>query len=209
MSFDLGNSLTEFTQMKFEAAGIVASYLGSDHYLVTALSDLKVSPTRFVVSGLGAESVSDEFIGLVRASINLVGLTFGRAAPKPPICDPDLWDHVEELVKIEAWAKIPATVVTFVEDWFRKRGGDPRTNNGLKLVGKGLFTRVLTEQPLGGEESEHEGWRFLGMGLAQAIGNLHRHNIEKRPDAEQLAWSVIGLGSLLIAEMKFTRPDPS
>lgn len=104
--------------------------------------------------------------------------------------------------------QVPAVVSTFVEDWFRKRGGNPLDEKGKKLVGKSLYVRVLNDHPLGGEVSEREGWRSLGTGLAQAVGNLHRHNVEKRDDAEQLAWSVIGLGSLLIGEMKMTHPDP-
>lgn len=206
MTFDVGRQSTELTQMKFEAAAIVATYLGSDHYLAAKLGDLQVRPSTAMALSIRGDSVTDEFVGLVRAAINLLGVTYGRPAPKPPICDPDLWGHVEELVRIEAWAKIPAEVVRYLEDWYRKRGGDPR-HKGAKLVGKSLFSRVLTDYPLGGQESEQEGWRFLGMGLTQAIGNLHRHNIEKRSDAEQLAWGVIGLGSLLIGEMKIAYPD--
>jgi hypothetical protein len=207
MQFEIGQLGTRFIQMKHEAAAIVASYLGSDHYLVTKLATLEGSvPAMAAIASTRRESVTDQFIGLVNAAINLVEVAYGRPAPKPPICDPDLWQHVEELVRIEAWAKIPATVVTFVEDWYRKRGGDPRNDKGAKLVGADLFNRVLTDQALGGQESEHAGWRFLGMGLTQAIGNLHRHNIENRADAEQLAWSVIGLGSLLISEMRQSHP---
>lgn len=146
-------------------------------------------------------SPADQFRGLVLAAANLVGDS-SEQEPRPPICDPELWAHVSDLVAIEAWAKIPAAVVTFVEDWFRRRGGDPRNEKGAKLVGTDLFNRVLTEFPLADQASERDGWRFLGMGLVQAIGNLHRHNIEKREDAESLAWDVIGLGSLLVGEMR-------
>lgn len=206
-SFTFGNMLTEFSQMKFEAAGIVASRLGSNHYLTTKLNDLPVSQRAAMFTQVGDESVTDQFVGLVRAASNLVGATSAQAAPNPPICDPDLWENIEELVRIEAWAKIPADVATFVEDWYRKRGGVPRLLNGTKLSGSDLYNQVLKDHPLGDEESERQGWRFLGMGLTQAIGNLHRHNnIEHRPDAEQLAWRVIGLGSLLIGEMKLTHP---
>lgn len=208
-SFDTGSMLNDLTQMKFEAAGIIASSLGSKHYLVDRLSNLKLSPRAAMVSGLRGESVTDEFVGLVRAATSLVGVKVERA-PAPSICDPDLWENIEELVRIEAWEKIPADVVIFVEDWYRKRGGVPRLATGAKLNGSDLYNRVLTDHPLGDEESERKGWRFLGMGLTQAIGNLHRHNnVKSRPDAEQLAWRVIGLGSLLIGEMKLTHPGGS
>lgn len=209
-AFD-GGDPSSFAQMKFEAAGIVASYLGAEHYLVGKIGDLQV-PNRFaaaIPSMMQTESVTNEFIGLVNAAINLLDVTYGRAAPHPPICDADLWEHIEELVRIEAWSKIPAAVATFVEDWFRKRGGDPRHESGAKLVGADLFNRVLRDYPLGDQESERAGWRFLAMGLAQAIGNLHRHNIEDRQDAEQLAWGVVGLGSLLLGELRLALPGES
>ncbi|WP_344204441.1 TIGR02391 family protein, partial [Aeromicrobium alkaliterrae] len=112
-------------------------------------------------------------------------------------------------VRIEAWPLVPSAVVTFTEDWFRRRGGDPRHHKNGKLVGKDLFSRVLEDQPLGNEDGEQTGWKLLGMGLAQAIGNLHRHNVEQRADAEQLAWRVIGLASLLLGEMKRSHPAPT
>lgn len=198
-----------FMPLRYEAAAIVASLLGSDHYLVAKLDKRPPVGNHALQYQLRGESPVDEFVGLVNAAISLLGSGHIKPAsePRPVIADPDLWEHLEQLVTIEAWAKIPAVVATFTEDWFRRRGADPRGSTGGKLVGKGLFSNVLTALPLGSEESEHAGWRFLGMGLMQAIGNAHRHNnIDRTEDAEQFAWGVIGLASLLIGEMKRTHP---
>jgi hypothetical protein len=113
-------------------------------------------------------------------------------------------------VRIEAWDKIPGVVVTFVEDWYRKRAGIPTGKTGDPSYGRQLFLDVLGEHSslvLGAQASEREGWRFLGMGLAQAVGNVYRHNVKQREDAEQVAWGAIGLGSLLIGEMRHTHPS--
>lgn len=206
ISFDHGKLRSDLIQKKFEAAGIIASYLGSSHYLVTKLDQIQLGRTALAMISIQGESITDEFIGIVRAAINLLGVTYGRPAPKPPIADAELWEHVEELVRNEAWGKVPGEVVRFVEDWYRRHGGNPPNPKGGKLVGTDLFNRVLTDYPLGGEASERDGWRFLAMGLAQAVGNPHRHNIEHRDDAEQFAWSVIGLGSLLIGEARQAYP---
>jgi hypothetical protein len=196
----------QLSELKFEAAGIAASHLGSSHHLVTALRDVETRDHLTAISQFSQESVAPELIGLVRAAAVQVRATSAKPAPTPEVCDPDLWQHIKALVEIGVWDKIPSAVVTFTEDWIRKRGGDPR-NKGAKLIGSDLFNQVLRDLPLGGQASEQDGWRFLGMGLVQAVGNLHRHNIERRSDAEPLAWRVIGLASLLIGEMKATHRE--
>lgn len=190
-------------ELKFEAAGIVANSLGSKNQLFLALKDVDTARMASATAWR-QESPAQELLGFVRAAIGAVASTTGDFVepPAPDVCDPDLWDHIQDLVGVESWSKIPSTVVTFTEDWFRRRGGDPRHSAGGKLYGKDLFSKVLDQQPLGGESGEHAGWKMLALGLTQAIGNLHRHNIEQRDDAEQLAWRVIGLASLLIGEMK-------
>lgn len=193
-------------EFKYEAAAIIATYLGSDHYLVSELNGLPIHTAPFIhVRGVTDEPPATKFLGLVNAAVAVLEGTYGHAEPHPPICDPELWEHVEPFVAMEAWATIPREVTVFVEDWCRKRAGTPRHKTGAKLVGKDLFAHVLGDQSelkLGTQASEHEGWRFLGMGLAQAIGNQQRHNLENRPDAEQFAWGVVGLGSLLLGELR-------
>jgi len=45
------------------------------------------------------------------------------------------------------------------------------------------------------------------MGLAQAIGNVARHRIEKRPDARAYALGVLGTGSLLLTQIRWEHED--
>ncbi|WP_244930832.1 TIGR02391 family protein [Nocardioides sp. W7] len=188
---------------RVEATVLVASCLGKDHYLVDKLENW-VSFS--AANRFARTSPVDELCGYVDAAVALID-SDGLSPRRMPTCDPELWVHVEPLVESAIWDKIPSTVVTFVEDWFRRTAGDPPNKKGGKLYGSGLFAEILRPGgsfSLGADPSEMEGWRDLGVGLAKAVGNGHRHTINTRDDAEQLAWNVIGLGSLLISEMRRT-----
>lgn len=119
--------------------------------------------------------------------------------------DPGLWAHVQGLVSSEDWGKIPAAVAIYVEHSVRRWGGEPEARNGGALVGKDLYARLMGtegELRLGRQASEWEGWRSLGTGLAQAIGNVDRHRIQHRPDVKRYAMGVLGLGSLLLTQLR-------
>ena len=194
--------------LQTEAAALVASCLGSDHYLVAKLDQWRpfVAATR-----IGRASPEDEFRGLVDAAVSLIGVSGPPSAEVVPAADPELWSHVRGLLEGAMWDKVPAAVVTYTEDWFRRLAGNPPNKRGGKLYGVGLFTEVLrpgTAHSLGTDQSEQEGWRDLGQGLAKAIGNGHRHALQNRADAERLAWGVIGLASLLIGEARRSYGDP-
>lgn len=123
--------------------------------------------------------------------------------------DPELWAHVQGLIADNDWAKVPAAVAIFVEDKVRTWAGDPRDPNGATLVGKGLYAKALNNTgPLrmGRQESETQGWMFLGTGLAQAIGNVDRHRIQQRADVKRYAMGVLGLGSLLLTQLHYEHP---
>jgi hypothetical protein len=60
---------------------------------------------------------------------------------------------------------------------------------------------------LGRESGEWEGWRGLGMGFAQALGNVDRHNIQRRDDAKRYAFGVLGLGSLILTQLRYQHGD--
>lgn len=124
--------------------------------------------------------------------------------------DPGLWTHVQGLVTSEDWGKIPATVAVYVEDAVRRWGGDPRNKSGGAFVGKDLYTKLMGsegELRLGKQASEWEGWRNLATGMAQAIGNVDRHRIQRRPDAKRYAMGVLGLGSLLLTQLRREHQD--
>lgn len=55
---------------------------------------------------------------------------------------------------------------------------------------------------LGRQAGEWEGWWSVGTGLAQAVGNVDRLRIKQRDDQRQYAMGVLGLGSMLLTQMK-------
>lgn len=123
--------------------------------------------------------------------------------------DPDLWEHVKSLVSNGDWAKVPAQVAIFVEDCVRRWAGDPRSRDGGAMVGKALYTAALNDSGqlrMGRQASEWEGWRSLGVGLAQAVGNVDRHRIQRRDDSRRYAMGVLGLGSLLLTQLRYEHP---
>ena len=123
--------------------------------------------------------------------------------------DPELWAHVQNLIANNDWIKVPAAVAIFLEDKVRKWAGDPKDRNGNALVGKNLYARALNrdgELRLGRQESESEGWLALGTGLALAISNVDRHRIQQRADLKRYAMGVLGLGSLLLTQLRYEHP---
>lgn len=204
---------TDLRLVRVEAAAILAALLGADHYVVGRLDALTIPSGGTGLGLLVTEiEVAEEFLGLVQAGFRLVeDAPDGVPTPvSPDLCDPELWEHIEKLVASNDWGHVPSAVATFVEHWFRERAGNPPNKAGGKLVGKDLFAHALGESSplrLGTQSSEHQGWMNLGMGLIAAVGNVHRHTVGRRTDAEKYAWRVIGLASLLLGEMKRTHPE--
>jgi hypothetical protein len=123
--------------------------------------------------------------------------------------DAELWMHVQGLIADGDWAKVPAAVAIFVEDKIRTWAGDPRRPDGATLVGKALYSKALNSTGLlrlGGQESESEGWLALGISLAMAIGNVDRHRIQQRSDVKRYAMGVLGLGSLILTQIRYEHP---
>ena len=80
---------------------------------------------------------------------------------------------------------------TGVRSW----AADPRKSGGAAMVGKSLYAAALNDTGplrLGRHSSEWEGWRSLGVGLAQAIANVDRHRIQVRDDVRRYAMGVVG-----------------
>lgn len=118
--------------------------------------------------------------------------------------DPELWNHVRNLVDDEDWAKVASQTAIFVEDkvraWMSLDGS---------AFGKAVYAKALADTSalaLGGQPGEAEGWRMLGMGLAQALGNVDRHRIQNRADAKRYALGVLGLGSLILTQLRYQHP---
>lgn len=144
--------------------------------------------------------------GLIDAAVYQLELLSGDDEPVDERAfDPDLWEHVKGLVEEEDWGKVASQTVIFVEAQLRAWAGDPKDRNGGSLYGKGLFVELLRDDAdwrLGATAAEREGWRALGTGFVQAIGNVDRHHRKQRTDARRYAIGVLGLGSLLLTQMR-------
>jgi len=124
--------------------------------------------------------------------------------------DPELWEHVRQLVEDADWGKVASQTAIFVEDRVRRWAGESGGKQGEALVGKGLMAHVFRDSSdwrLGSRAGEREGWRGLGMGFAQALGNVDRHRIQSRDDAQRYAIGVLGLGSLLLTQLRHEHGD--
>jgi hypothetical protein len=143
---------------------------------------------------------------LIDAAIYELGLATGDEPVDEHAFDPELWAHVKTEVEDGEWGKVASQTAIFVENHVRTWAGEPKDRNGNNLVGKALYLEVFGDSSayrLGKQPGEFEGWRFLGMGFAQALSNVDRHRIQKRDDAKRYALGVLGLGSLLLTQLRF------
>jgi|GEM_PF-1848621 len=197
------------TTWKSQVRAVIRRSLGPDNELLGRLD--KVTYGLSIWTSSTPDSAFDraflggaqEDVALVDAAIYELGLASNAADEElsPENFDPDLWTHVQGLVDAEDWGKVPSQVAIFVEDKVRRWSGEAN-----KTVGKTLYANALADNGtlrLGSMASEWEGWRFLGMGLAQAIGNVDRHRIENRPDARRYAMGALGLGSLVLTQLRY------
>jgi len=109
------------------------------------------------------------------------------------------------LVGDSEWGMVASETAIFVESHIRTWSGSPKDSSGNNLAGKQLYLDVFADASdyrLGAQAGEREGWRFLGMGFAQALSNVDRHRIQKRDDAKRYALGVLGLGSLLLTQLR-------
>ncbi|GAA1691957.1 hypothetical protein GCM10009745_41670 [Kribbella yunnanensis] len=209
-----------FTAWKARCKGLLTMAFSPTHHLVEALD--KVRYGVMIMTENTPRSTFDnarrggirKACGLLEAAIYELSLqVVGDADPVDPgAYDRELWEHVKGLVAEEDWVKIPGIVATFVENHIRTWAGTPKNKDGGNLVGQGLFAQVLSPADdnslrLGQQRSEWEGWHKLGMGFAQALSNVDRHRIQKRDDAKQYAIGVLGLGSLLLTQLRYEHGD--
>jgi len=155
------------------------------------------------------EAAVDRGNGVLRAHIFALQTVSGDSLLDDASIDPELWAHVQGLVLADDWTKVPASVAIFLEDKIRTWAGDPRTGKGEVMIGSSLYAAAMKPDGplrLGGQGNEQEGWRFLGQGLAQALGNVDRHRIQRRQDVKRYAMGVLGLGSLLLTQLRFEHP---
>jgi hypothetical protein len=205
---DTSESLT----WKQNVRSIFVKALGSDHHLVTELDDIRYGLS-FVTSSTPASAWANAYRGgiaeaasYIDAAIFELELSEDSDVPLDDLSyDPELLLHVKNTIESGDWDKLAAQVAIFVEDKVRRWSESPDT-----LVGKGLYASALADDAelrLGKTKSEWEGWRFLGMGLAQAVGNVDRHRLQNRGDAKRYAIGVLGVGSLLLTQLRFEHEE--
>lgn len=202
----------EGSAWKSKVRGVIARALGNKHDLVQKLDDNRYGLSMWTENTPSSAWMSafaggvKTAVGYVDAAIYELELLTGDDDPiDEGAYDVELWDHVKGLVDSEECDKISSVVVTFVEDRVRT-WGDFDTDK----YGKGLYAAALGdagELRLGKSKGEWEGWRALGMGFAQAVGNVDRHRLQRRDDARRYAIGVLGLGSLLLVQMRHKHGD--
>ncbi|WP_328749110.1 TIGR02391 family protein [Streptomyces sp. NBC_00285] len=202
----------ELASWKGRVRSTLIRALGKDHHLLTDFEKVRYSLMAFT-NGTPDSSFERAFLGGLRKAGGIIEAavfelqeagTSDDAVDETAI-DPDLWSHVQKHVQNEDWQTVASQTAIYVEDCVRRWCGNPRGNNGQALVGKGLFAAVFAtdaQYRLGKEPGEWEGWRGLGMGFAQALSNVDRHNIQKRDDAKRYAFGVLGLGSLILSQLR-------
>lgn len=203
----------EFASWKGRVRSTLIRALSKDHHLLTDFE--KVRYSLMVMSPDTPDSAFQRaFLGGLRKASGIIeaaifelqeGGTSDDAADETAF-DPDLWSHVRSYVQNEEWQTVSSQTAIYVEDRVRRWCGNPRGSNGHTLVGKGLFAAVFApdaQYRLGKEPGEWEGWRGLGMGFSQALSNVDRHNIQKRDDAKRYAFGVLGLGSLILTQLRY------
>jgi hypothetical protein len=193
---------------------VLASALGEDHDLVKQADKVRYSPG-IAWSGMPDHLYTDaqrggvsRLAGIIDSAIYALELEVDPAAEVPfddAAYDPELLAHVRKTIEAEEWDKLAAQVAIFVEDRVRKWSDASPT-----MVGKGLFAAALgddAELRLGQTKGEWEGWRMLGMGLAQAVANADRHRLQDRADLKRYAIGALGLGSMLLTQLRQEHND--
>ena len=116
--------------------------------------------------------------------------------------DPELWQHVRYLLQDEKWDQVASQTAIFVESNFRRWTALPTSTFGKDLMAAAL-RRGAGAFPLGRTAGEQEGWLALGIGFTAALGNADRHRIQQRDDARRHAVGVLGVGSLLLTQLRY------
>lgn len=188
---------------------ILTRSLGSDSDVVARFDGIWFSPgvyyedqprSDFYEARQSGAAQAREYIDAAVFELGLL-VTPAPVVAVPREYDHGLWAHVGGLVERSDWDHVPAAVATYCEDRIRNWAGLP-----TMLVGHGLYARAFaTDGPLvlGQSPGESDGWKYLAMGLAQAIGNVDRHRVQGRSDVEVYARGVLGLGSLLLNQVRW------
>jgi hypothetical protein len=207
---------SRFSSWQSRVRTVFALSFGGKSDQLKRFDDVSYSPS-FFFSGAPDSLWSNAFasgiaeaVGLFEGAIYELKLAVGDEPVDEHAYDPELWAHVKTQVEDGEWGKVASQTAIFVENHVRTWAGEPKDNKGNNLVGKALYLEVFgdsSDYRLGKQASEREGWRYLGMGFAQALSNVDRHRIQKRDDAKRRALGVLGLGSLLLTQMRYEHAE--
>lgn len=197
----------------YSVRSVLSRALGSDSNLVALLDQVRFHPNPSPIVTYTEENRAAVYrrgIERVGAIIDaaLFELESGGGDPTKPSgsnIDAQLWEHVRKLVESADWQNLPAAVAIFVETKIRTWGEFERDTYGKVLYQKAFADEA--ELRLGAARSEWEGWRSLGTGLATALGNSDRHHVQKRDDMERYAMGVLGLGSLILTQIRYQHAE--
>lgn len=201
------------TAWKGKVRSVLVAAIGPDDHLVSRFDGI-----RYSLGAFSSSTPESRFIAARHGGIRTVCGVIDAAVYQlrlqtddsdEPVdqrsYDPELWEHVKNLVADEDWGKVASQTAIFVEDRVREWAGDPKSGKGESLVGRELMGRVFSDDSdwrVGSRAAEREAWRALATGFAGALSNVDRHRIQKRDDARRYAVGVLGLGSLLLTQLR-------
>jgi len=131
-----------FTAWQGKVRGVLTTALGKDDHLVERFDDVRYSLTIWTTST--PDHYFDEArhggirnaCGVMDAALYQLRL---RVEDDEPVdlrsFDPELWEHVKQLVADQDWGKVASQTAIFVEDRIRTWAGDPKNNKGESLGG--------------------------------------------------------------------------
>lgn len=201
----------EFTSWHARTRTALSKALGVDHHITDEFVKLGWQATaRISVPGRPAQdwdtgpfrNAARKAEGYLDAAIAELDIrTDGGRIFDAVGVDPDLWDFLQADIEGEHWGRAATQAMLFVEDRIRRWSGQP---DGL--VGEGLMTAVFGEHGnhrLGRTPGEQQGWHRLAMGMSMALRNVVAHRIQDRDDHRRYTLGVIGVGSLLLTQLRY------
>jgi hypothetical protein len=207
-----------FTAWKARGKGLLIAAFAPKHHLVESFNGVYYGLMVFTENTPDSawdEARRDgirEAAALLDAAIYELRLSIGDDSEPLDIrvYDPELWEHVKGLVQDEDWGKVASQTAIFVENHVREWAGNPTDKKGEPLYSNVLWQTILADDSefrLGQRSAEWQGWRSLGIGFSLALRNVDVHRIQRRDDAKRYAIGVLGLGSLLLTQLRYEHSE--
>ncbi len=204
---------------KGRVASVLRRSLGPDHACTTQFDEVNYTPNVIQAGEFnnGSEEYFrglDEAMAIIDVALFELSQENAQVAPwgEQPSYDQELWNHIRTHVQNEDWSTVASQTAIFVEnclrEWSGVRGKDGQML-GPKELNLTLFNTDTGIFRLGESPSEREGWRNLGTGFALALRNVDTHRIQKRDDVKPYALGVLGLGSLILTQIRHQHSVPT